>query len=116
MEELRKFCVVGSDSDLSEDSDSESETFSESSGSGTRLSQEDLSSNEEDSDTPEAEHPTKDFPPSEMKKAQPAGELPQQSVASLQDLSNKMFQVRIKLMRVCRKYTIYLKTNSIVSK
>lgn len=87
--------VVGSESDLSdEDSGSQTETYSESSGSGNRLSQEDLSS-DEDSDTPDAEHPDKDFASADQKKAKGFvnGELPQQNLASLQDLSNKMFQV-----------------------
>nr|CAB3266394.1 protein SMG5-like [Phallusia mammillata] len=83
-----------SDPELTEDSDSDSDTFSESSGSGTRLSQEDLSSHDgEESDTPDAEHPDKKFQPPETKKSSSqSGELPQQNVASLQDLSNKMFQ------------------------
>ena len=83
--------VLASDSEMSgSDEDEESDTLSESSGSENRLSQEELSSQDDDS-PPENNL----FSSNPEKSGKPITESPPSiAVASLQDLSNKMFQVR----------------------
>ncbi|XP_076800488.1 nonsense-mediated mRNA decay factor SMG5-like isoform X2 [Clavelina lepadiformis] len=83
------------DSDLSEtDSETDLGCLSDSSGSGNRLSQEDLSSQEEDVDLNDGDFASPKNPsPAESGSTKlPENPPPNLAVASLQDLSNKMFQ------------------------
>ena len=80
---------LGSDSEPSgTEEEDDSDTLSESSGSENRLSQEELSSQEEE-ESVENEF----FTPQKSKSPVPNQSPPSIAVASLQDLSNKMFQV-----------------------
>uniref|UniRef100_F6WCU4 PIN domain-containing protein n=1 Tax=Ciona intestinalis TaxID=7719 RepID=F6WCU4_CIOIN len=81
-----------SDSDPIDSSSEDDSSYTSSSGSGTRLSQEDLSSQDEEDQFKTDENKVRGR--SEKIEVQPPQ--PTLAVASLQDLSNKMFQVKRK--------------------